>query len=161
MKKLVDKMRRRCKGSKIIKHRFESYFIRIFNFLFANWFHLKCESFIFLHVSLVQSQPLRMMRIIHSILGISKYSQVHRNSTKISTKIVLAKRKHTPSYDLVGPLVICHIINFSTTVDSRIFDGKFLLKFKIYNVSISYELNMLDWLQKSFEAYFWTVFTNG
>ena len=132
-------MRRRCKGSKIIiKHRFESYFIRIFYFPFANWFHLKCESFIFLHVSLVQSKPLRTMRIIHSTLGISKYCQVHRNTTKIIyTKSNIRKfalliiNIHQVIIWLVPKL---HSIScISQEVDNRIFDGKFLLKLKIYD----------------------------
>ena len=73
MKKMVDKKRRRSKRSKIIKHGFESCSIRIFHYLFANWFQLKCVLFIFLHVSLAQSQPLKTTRITRSIPGISKF----------------------------------------------------------------------------------------
>ena len=53
----------------------------------------------------------------------------------------------------------------SQVVDNRKFDGTFLLKLKIYNVSIWYQ-NRTSWIclidfKSSFEANFWTVFTNG
>ena len=85
MKKMVDKRRRRSKRSKIIKHSFESCYIRIFRFSLPIYFQLKCLLFIFLPVFLVQSQPLKMTRTIHSIHGISKLFHIEILSNRENT----------------------------------------------------------------------------